>query len=114
MTMIANGLFAQSPKQLALPRDLSSAVPVFQLDDHPALADVTSISFNSMQAQVAVIAEPYRKGVAIATYGNPKFADRVVVDPRQGHLALSDGQRFTADSAEPYEVLIVQIGRAHV
>jgi hypothetical protein len=104
--MTINGLFVETPQQLALPRQLPFNEAVRHFPYHSALADVTSISLDSMRAQVMVIVDPSRIGVGVTTYGDPRLADTVCIDSRGGHLALSN-QIDSSHASAPYKVLIV-------
>lgn len=104
--MTNNGLFVETPQQLALPRQLPPTELIRHYPHHVALADVTSISFDSMRAQVMVIVDPKRSGVGVSTYGDARLADTVCIDSRGGHLALSN-QIDSSHVGTPYKVLVV-------
>ena len=97
--MSNDGLFVDSVRELAQPRDLSMFTPHRVEDDHPALRGVSSISFGRMLGQVAVTVDPYAKGVGLRIYGDEEMANALVVDVRDNHLALQGEIPFaTSDS----------------
>jgi len=107
--MTAGTLFVSSPKQLAQPRDLSDFPVVRDLFLHPALKDVMSISLDMRLTQIAIVADPTAKYVDVRTYGDPKLANEVCVDVREGHLALSNRSTFETSETEPQVLIVLRI-----
>jgi hypothetical protein len=104
--MTINGLLTCSAKELALPHTITDT-PVLHFPDHPQLADVTSISFNHMRAQVMVIVDSTRVGIGISIYGDSKVADEVNICSRGGHAALGDLNKSRGAYGESCEILLV-------
>lgn len=104
--MTINGLLVCNAKELALPHVITGE-PVVDLSDHPALADVSSISLNHMRAQVMLVVDPSRIGIGLSIYGDTKVADEVKVSSRGGHAALGDLNRSKGAYGATCEILLV-------
>lgn len=104
--MTINGLLTCSAEELALPHTIADE-PVVHLPDHPELANVTSINFSHMRAQVMIIVDPTRVGIGVSIYGDPKVADEVKICSREGHAVLGDLNKNRGAYGESCEILLV-------
>lgn len=104
--MTINGLLTCSARELALPHVITDE-PVVHLPDRPELANVTSINFSHMRAQVMIIVDPTRVGIGVSIYGDPKVADEVKICSRGGHAVLGDLNKNRGAYGESCEILLV-------
>lgn len=102
-------LFASSPKELALPRNLSGETAIVDRSAEPALSSIMNISLDMRLTQVAVIVDPGAQYVDISTYGDPKLADELCAHPHQGELLLANPATHNQYGTDPRVLLVLRI-----
>ncbi len=87
--MTRSGLFVQEARDLAEPRDVSFVKPRVVIHDHPRARSITSIAFDNVFGQVAMTVDPLAEYVQIKGFGDAEVLDKLLVDPRGGHMAIT-------------------------